>query len=116
MRERKIQPNLHSKSAFATARGELYQRCKRASLAASLTGIAVFGYFSGLIPSVNLGPPPAIQHAAAQLPQDWKWADIQPRRDLEWHKCYKNKFDCARLDVSGNPQPRNLVRKFADRC
>ncbi|KAK7979737.1 hypothetical protein PG989_012194 [Apiospora arundinis] len=94
-----IQQPKSPKSACTTVQGELCQRWKRASLAASLTGIAVFGYFSGLIPSVKLGLPVEIQQTAAQLPQEWKWADIQPSRNLEWHKCYDNKFDCARLDV-----------------
>ncbi|KAK7949077.1 uncharacterized protein PG986_009963 [Apiospora aurea] len=37
--------------------------------------------------------------SATQLRQEWKWADIQPSRDLKWQKCYESKFDCARLDV-----------------
>ncbi|KAK8086209.1 alpha/beta-hydrolase [Apiospora phragmitis] len=86
-------------SGYTTAERKCRQRRKRATLAASLTGIAALGYFSGLIPSVNLSAQVGKQHGAVQLPQEWKWADIQPSKDLKWHKCYENKFDCARLDV-----------------
>ncbi|KAK0120000.1 hypothetical protein ONS95_011418 [Cadophora gregata] len=29
---------------------------------------------------------------------EFRWMDIQPKREIEWHPCY-DKFDCARLDV-----------------
>ncbi|KAK8039889.1 hypothetical protein PG993_008300 [Apiospora rasikravindrae] len=87
------------KSVYETGQGKLHHRRIRAALATSLTGIAALGYFSGLIPSVDFGAPIGVQHAATQLPHEWKWADIQPSRDLKWQKCYENKFDCARLDV-----------------
>ncbi|KAI1398387.1 alpha/beta-hydrolase [Hypoxylon fuscum] len=31
--------------------------------------------------------------------KDWKWSDIEPSRTLQWHRCYNDTYDCARLDV-----------------
>ncbi|KAK8134814.1 alpha/beta-hydrolase [Apiospora sp. TS-2023a] len=75
-----------------------HRRRIRTVLAVSVTGIAALGYFGGSIPYVSLGSNVKVQLGPTQPPQEWKWADIQPSRDLEWHKCYANKFDCARLD------------------
>ncbi|KAI0376777.1 alpha/beta-hydrolase [Hypomontagnella monticulosa] len=30
---------------------------------------------------------------------NWKWSDIQPSKTLQWHRCYDDAYDCARLDV-----------------
>lgn len=30
---------------------------------------------------------------------DWKWSDIEPSKTLQWHRCYNETYDCARLDV-----------------
>ncbi|KAI1391767.1 alpha/beta-hydrolase [Hypoxylon trugodes] len=30
---------------------------------------------------------------------DWKWSEIEPSRILQWHRCYNDSYDCARLDV-----------------
>ncbi|OTB09810.1 hypothetical protein K445DRAFT_71553 [Daldinia sp. EC12] len=30
---------------------------------------------------------------------NWKWSDIEPSRTLQWHRCYNDTYDCARLDV-----------------
>ncbi|KAK8129356.1 hypothetical protein PG999_001736 [Apiospora kogelbergensis] len=99
MEEQKIQLDSRQSAHATTARGGFYRRWKWVILAARLIGIAFFCYFSGLIPAVKLKSPLGIQHAVEQLPKDWTWTDIQPSRDLEWHKCYEDKFDCARLDV-----------------
>jgi hypothetical protein len=29
----------------------------------------------------------------------FRWADIVPSRELEWHLCYEDEFDCARVDM-----------------
>lgn len=33
------------------------------------------------------------------IPTSWEWSDIQPSRTLQWHRCYDDTYDCARLDV-----------------
>ena len=100
MEEQKIQLDSRQSAHATTARGGFYRRWKWVILAARLIGIGFFCYFSGLIPAVKLKSPLGIQHAVEQLLKDWTWTDIQPSRNLEWHKCYEDKFDCARLDVS----------------
>ncbi|KAK8078468.1 alpha/beta-hydrolase [Apiospora saccharicola] len=86
-------------SVGKAGREKSHRRRIRTVLAASVTGIVALGYLGGSIPYVNLGSHVKAQLAPTQSPQGWKWADIQPSRDLEWHKCYENKYDCARLDV-----------------
>ncbi|KAL2069857.1 hypothetical protein VTL71DRAFT_14536 [Oculimacula yallundae] len=39
--------------------------------------------------------------ASSQTPfmsSEFRWMDIQPKKDIVWHQCYES-FDCARLDV-----------------
>ena len=86
-------------SVCESAQGRLHRRRIRTVLAMSVTGISVLSYFSGFIPFASVGSQVESQLAATQPSQQWKWADIEPSRNLEWHKCYENKFDCARLDV-----------------
>lgn len=99
--QEKFQFDSHN-SFCEAATDKRHRRRTRTVLAASVTGIAALGYFAGFIPFTNLGSQARAQLATTQSPQEpqeWKWADILPSRDLEWHKCYENKFDCARLDV-----------------
>ncbi|KAK8093672.1 hypothetical protein PG997_000357 [Apiospora hydei] len=97
--EEKAQQLDSPRSVCEAGQGRLHQRRLRTVLAASLTGTAALGYLSGLVPYVDLAPLVGSGESATQLSQEWKWADIQPSRDLKWQKCYESKFDCARLDV-----------------
>lgn len=36
---------------------------------------------------------------AAHTGDGFKWLDIPPSRTVEWHPCYEDGYDCARLDV-----------------
>lgn len=42
-----------------------------------------------------------VGHIKLQEPikKDWKWSEIEPSKSLQWHRCYNNTYDCARLDV-----------------
>jgi hypothetical protein len=31
--------------------------------------------------------------------EEWNWSTIEPSRDLLWHSCYDDIYDCARLDL-----------------
>ncbi|KAI0405499.1 hypothetical protein F4802DRAFT_562052 [Xylaria palmicola] len=31
--------------------------------------------------------------------REWEWSMIEPSRDVLWHSCYDDAFDCARLDL-----------------
>ncbi|RNJ59763.1 hypothetical protein D7B24_001488 [Verticillium nonalfalfae] len=59
------------------------------AMGAALTALSILNVVSGQIVEAT----------------DWSWAGIQPRRELEWHKCFdcagqcESRLDCARLDV-----------------
>lgn len=29
----------------------------------------------------------------------WKWSEIAPSTDLQWHRCYEDRYECARLEL-----------------
>ncbi|KAK8036914.1 hypothetical protein PG991_001228 [Apiospora marii] len=101
------------RSVGEAAQERLQRRRIRTVVAIGVTGILALGYFNGVSPFANISSQVEAQLVATQSSQEWKWADIQPSRNLEWHRCYENKFDCARLDVR-KPKGPNVPLDWQD--
>jgi len=47
----------------------------------------------------RLSRDPRRKQEQEQDDREWEWGAIEPSRDLRWHSCYDDTYDCARLDL-----------------
>ncbi|KAI5860940.1 alpha/beta-hydrolase [Durotheca rogersii] len=80
------------------------------SVIASLAFSLVLGSARGTHAFVSRSASPKRQEAGET---DWDWTQLEPSRTLQWHRCYNDTYDCARLDIpldwldpSDDPQDR----------